>query len=159
MSLLSPYSWIPKDPRAAIGTCASLGQNAVAFNPPLQPFMTGGSGAGPIPASAVAAYAWPPTTIASAGPATNLPYYTPTASVPTLAVPTFGSAQATGSFDAGNGWFNSQVGPVGYVEVSDCTYPDPWGGVQAPIPTEPCGPGLQKRVPTPQPGPTPPPTK
>jgi glucan 1,3-beta-glucosidase len=148
---------MPLDPRSATGMCASLGQGAVYFTPPFQPYQTGGPGAGPIPSSAADAYAWPPTTIQAAGPVTDLPYYTVTASVPTLPAPTFNTAEATGSYSAGDGWYNSQDPPAGYVPISTCSYPDPWLGVFAAVPTAPCGPGLQKREPIPEPGPTPPP--
>lgn len=143
--------WMPKDPRQANGACAALGKSAEQFTPPLKPSQTGGPGAGPIEPSAAAQYAWPPAAINSAGDASLLPYYTRTAAVPTLPAPTFGSAIATATYDAGNGWFNSQDQPAGYAPVSGCDYPDPWGGLHVPVPTAPCGPGLQKRHPDPLP--------
>ncbi|KAH0830445.1 exo-beta-1,3-glucanase [Lanmaoa asiatica] len=77
--------WMPLDPRTASGVCANQG----IWSPPLQPWQTGGAGAGQIPASVSNEYAWPPATISNAGAVTSLPSYTPTGTVATLPPPTF----------------------------------------------------------------------
>lgn len=127
--------WIPADPRSASGSC----NNTNPWSPPLAPWQTGGSGAGSIVPSATATLAWPPASISNAGPVSLLPTYTPTGTVPTLAVPTFTGSTTATTFSAGNGWQNPQDTQGAFVSVAGCTYPDPWSGVGAPIPTAPCG--------------------
>lgn len=129
--------WIPTDPRAAIGACG----NTSPWQAPLAAWQTGGAGAGSIDPSVSASLPWPPTAISNAGAATVLPQYTATGPVPTLPAPTF-TASHTTSFSVGNGWANAQDTQSAYVAIKGCSYPDPWSGVGASVPTAACtGPG------------------
>ncbi|EMD38346.1 glycoside hydrolase family 5 protein [Gelatoporia subvermispora B] len=120
--------WMPTDPRQAVGICEST----APFNPPLQPWQTGGAGAGQIPASFSSSFAWPPATISNAGAATLLPTYTQTGSVPTLPAPTL---SATASINAGDGWNNASDTASMFVPIATCNYLNPWcGEVPAPSP-------------------------
>lgn len=67
--------------------------------------------------------------------ATDLPQYTPTAAVPTLANPTFTSAS---SVDVGNGWNNAADTAGLMTDIASCTYLDPWVGTNAAAPTALC---------------------
>ncbi|KZS99132.1 glycoside hydrolase [Sistotremastrum niveocremeum HHB9708] len=142
--------WIPTDPRSAVGTCQKLGHSADQFQPPLQSWQTGGAGAGNIPASVQHAIQWPPTTMSFATDVTLLPSYTPTGVNPTLPGPTFtptpsATVTATTTVDPGSGWANPQDTQGAYVEITGCTYPDPWGGLLVPIPNAPCAAAGSKR--------------
>ncbi|KIY61922.1 glycoside hydrolase family 5 protein [Cylindrobasidium torrendii FP15055 ss-10] len=114
--------WMPEDPREAIGKCG----NTAPFQGSLQPWQTGGEGAGTITA-ATGDYAWPPATISNGGAPTELPSYTNTGSIPTLTADKTVSAQATQTkVDIGNGWNNADD-KEGYVaKINGCTYLDPW---------------------------------
>ena len=129
--------WLPTDPRTASGAC----NNTNPWSPPLAAWQTGGAGAGSMNPSATATLVWPPATISNAGPASLLPTYTSTGTVPTLAVPTFTATNPATTFSAGNGWQNAQDTGGAYVSIVGCTYPDPWSGVGAPMPTAACGGG------------------
>ena len=91
---------MPKDPRQALGKCASLGVTLAPFDGTYQAWQTGG--AGTISPSATANLVWPPTSITSdpAGSVTALPQYTATGTLSTLLPPPF-SASVTAS--VGNG--------------------------------------------------------
>jgi glucan 1,3-beta-glucosidase len=128
---------MPTDPRTSIGAC----NNSNPWSGTLAPWQTGGAGAGSINPSVTSTLAWPPATISNAGPASLLPTYTPTGTIPTLAVPTFTASNPATTFNAGNGWLNAQDTGGAYVPIVGCTYPDPWSGVGAPMPTAPCGGG------------------
>ncbi|KAF8522133.1 glycoside hydrolase family 5 protein [Hysterangium stoloniferum] len=135
-------NWLPKDPRAAVGSCP----NTAAFAGPLLAWQTGGAGAGSLAATDVAALPWPPATISNAGPVSVLPTYTATGPVPTLPAPTITATDPATTFNAGNGWANAQDTMMAYVPVTGCSYPDPWSGVSAPTPTAPCtGAGARRR--------------
>ncbi|TRM62675.1 glycoside hydrolase family 5 protein [Schizophyllum amplum] len=123
--------WMPKDPREAAGTCG----NPSPWTGPLEAWQTGGSGAGDIAATATASLDWPPATISHGGAPTDLPQYTPTAAVPTLANPTFTSAS---SVDVGNGWNNAADTAGLMTDIASCTYLDPWVGTNAAAPTALC---------------------
>lgn len=117
--------WIPEDPREATGACGG----SSLFNPPLQPWQTGGAGAGNIPSSVTSAYPWPPASISAAGAISLLPSYTPTGPIPTLPVPTLttsSGSMATPTVDVGNGWNNPSDTAGFYVEIPGCKYLDPW---------------------------------
>lgn len=127
---------MPKDPRSAIGAC----KNADPRAGPLTPWQTGGAGAGQIPASILASYRWPPTSISNAGAATLLPSYTPTGTIPTLPAPTF-SPTGTASksvINAGSGWQNPSDTAGAMVAISSCSYLDPWIGPDAQPPSPLC---------------------
>lgn len=126
--------WIPADPRVAAGYC----NNSSPFTETLKPFQTGGVGAGEIPASVSSEFAWPPATVSNAGPASLLPSYTQTGPIPTLPPPTITASSPATTFNAGNGWANAQDTLAAYTPISGCSYPDPWSGVGAPLPTAPC---------------------
>jgi hypothetical protein len=67
------------------------------------------------------------------GHASLLPTYTPTGTVPTLAVRTFTALSR--HLSAGNGWANAQDTGGTFAPISGCSYPDPWSGVGAPVPS------------------------
>ncbi|KAG6334871.1 hypothetical protein ID866_4212 [Astraeus odoratus] len=146
--------WMPKDPRAASGTCAD--QNI--WSPPLQAWQTGGAGAGQIPASASQAYAWPPATISNAGAVTRLPSYTPTGTVATLPPPTFTvtSSKSVMTASAGDGWNNPSDTAGEMVAIATCSYLNPWIGPSAAPPSPLCSTGAAARA-VPQPTITSPP--
>lgn len=128
---------MPTDPRVADGAC-----NVPGFDQAHQPYMTGGVGAGDVPASVTGLYPWPPASITNSPglPAlavTELPAYTPTGSPLTLPPPSFEAASTT--INAGNGIFNPQVTLAAYVEVGNCQYPDRYLGDGAAIPVPACG--------------------
>ncbi|KAG6877570.1 hypothetical protein C0993_005984 [Termitomyces sp. T159_Od127] len=97
--------WMPTDPRTALGTCASLGASGSDFDGEFQPWQTGGVGAGTIAPSSTANFPWPPATISNVeAPGNQLPTYTPTGTIVSLAPPTL-TASATTSVDVGNGYY------------------------------------------------------
>lgn len=130
--------WMPKDPREASGICG----NTNPWTPPLQPWQTGGAGAGNIPSSVTASLAWPPPTISNAGALSLLPSYTPTGPIPTLSGPTFTAASSgstpTASIDVGNGWANPADTAGLMVAAASCSYLDPWVGPTAAPPSPLC---------------------
>lgn len=138
---------MPPDPRVADGSCPQPG-----FDRALQPWQTGGTGAGDIPAEATNV-AWPPAQIVlSPTPApvmvsaALLPSYTPTGTLITLPTPTF--ANATVTVDAGNGVANPAVTQGAWVPIAGCAYINEYDGNGAAIPTPACGaPGLAAREP------------
>ncbi|KAG6854911.1 hypothetical protein C0991_009734 [Blastosporella zonata] len=136
--------WMPTDPRSAIGYCG----NSNPWSPPLEAWQTGGAGAGNIPASVTSAMAWPPPVISNGGPIASLPAYTPTGTLITLPVPTFtassGSA-ATATANAGSGWANSADTAGMYVDISSCSYLDPWIGPTANPPSPLCSSAARRR--------------
>lgn len=132
--------WMPKDPTVADGLCT-----AMTYDGSLQPYHTGGAGAGTLSPSVVAQYTWPPAQISSTSytegalpatppmlDATALPSYTPTGTVIVLPTPTFFGA--TKSVDAGNGIFNPQATESMWVPVAGCAYPEVYSGNTAPNP-------------------------
>jgi glucan 1,3-beta-glucosidase len=143
--------WIPNDPREAIGYCESnnLVPSPTAFTG-YQPFMTGGVGAGTIPAAASSQYAWPLTQLVSsvsAGTAlfyaqtdlSRLPQYTRTAAPMSAPTPTFTDLPSS---------ISSQLVPTAslapqsaFTAVAGCTYPNEYSGNGIPIPTSACGAG------------------
>jgi glucan 1,3-beta-glucosidase len=123
--------WMPTDPRTAAGTCG----NTSPWQGPLQPYQTGGAGAGNIPASVTSSLAWPPATISNGGAITSLPSYTPTASLITLSPPTF-SPSVTVSL--GNGWANPSDTTKMMTNIATCSYLDPWVGPTAAPPSPLC---------------------
>ncbi|KAF9044947.1 glycoside hydrolase superfamily [Panaeolus papilionaceus] len=128
--------WMPRDPRAAIGTC---GRASTPFNG-FQPWVTGGVGAGTLPAAQTAAYAWPPTDInAAIAPVAQLPMYTPTGVINTLPVPTYTDSKGN-AIVRGNGWANPRDTVPAPTPVAGCTYPDGWDALSAAPP--PCAVGI-----------------
>ncbi|KAH7889854.1 exo-beta-1,3-glucanase [Phlebopus sp. FC_14] len=136
--------WMPKDPRTASGTCADQG----IWSPPLQPWQTGGAGAGQIDPSVAQSYAWPPATISNAGAVTLLPSYTPTGAVATLPPPTFTftSNGHASTANAGNGWQNPSDNAGEMVNIATCSYLDPWIGPSAAPPSPLCSGGAAARA-------------
>ncbi|KAJ6502722.1 glycoside hydrolase [Mycena vitilis] len=138
--------WMPTDPRAAHGKCASIGVTGEQFPGTFSAWQTGGSGAGTIAASATNAFGqWPPATISNVDAAdlTLMPTYTATGSVPTLTYITpsvTGSASAAPSptVSVGNGWFDSSDTTPGVTAVAGCTYPAAWSALSLPAPTALC---------------------
>ncbi|KAK0458473.1 exo-beta-1,3-glucanase [Desarmillaria tabescens] len=119
--------WLPKDPRDAVGTCGN--------SSPWTGTLSAGSGS--IPASVSSSLSWPPATISNGGALTLLPSYTPTGVVPTLPAQTV-TASATASIDAGDGWNNSGDKDGLMVNISSCSYLDPWVGPTAAPPSPLC---------------------
>lgn len=126
--------WIPKDPRTAIGFCASQGLSGPneGFDGTYAPNMVGSDRNPTLRtgsfASAEGQYdQWPPaaikqnegTTIGAAQMAL-MPTLTQTAKPVTLAMPTEYKS-ATG---VGNGWTNPSDTALDYAEISGCAYPE-----------------------------------
>ncbi|KAJ7028466.1 exo-beta-1,3-glucanase [Mycena alexandri] len=129
--------WIPKDPREAIGHCASVLGSSQIFDGTLQASATG---AGPtsIDAAQTSLHTFPPTTLSPSYSGTQvglLPTYTATGKVKTLFAPTFAAAPTAA---VGNGWNNSADTALAYVPVAGCTYPDTWNAVNASVPMATC---------------------
>lgn len=135
------HGWIPTDPRAAIGTCAALGEIGPQFDGVYQAYQTGGPGAGTIVAASVTSYGqYPPTPINGlplGAIQSLLPTYTSTSAVPTLPPPTF-SPSPSPSVSAGNGWFDSGDTGLAPTQVQGCTYPNAWDAVSSAMPTALC---------------------
>ncbi|RDB14918.1 putative glucan 1,3-beta-glucosidase D [Hypsizygus marmoreus] len=130
--------WIPKDPREAIGHCASVLQSSQTFDGTFLAAATGGAGAGNIDPIQTSLHAFPPATILpsfSGAQISLLPTYTATGAIKTLPAPTFTAAP---SAMVGSGWNNADDNVLAYVPVSGCEYPDPWNAVDAPLPATPC---------------------
>lgn len=128
--------WLPTDPREALGACAALGVPAGnPFPGTMQPWQTGGAGAGEFAPAATVGLEWPPAALGPSYPvAAYLPTYTPTGTHTTLAVPS-----VTG-VDAGDGWTNDQDQIPLMVPIASCEYPDAYGGATMPQPIIPfCG--------------------
>ncbi|KAA1471083.1 exo-beta-1,3-glucanase [Dentipellis sp. KUC8613] len=122
--------WMPTDPRTAAGTCG----NTSPFSGPLAPNQVGGQGAAKLDPAVSSEFAWPPTTISGAdGPATQLPLYTPTGTIPTLGVPTF-TASGASTVSVGNGWANPSDSKGAYVPIASCSYLSPWVESNAAVP-------------------------
>ena len=127
--------FLPADPRQSRGFC--LSNNAVRkakplhlhpWNGSLKPYQTGGVGAGVIEPTELAKYdTFPPATLTRDLVASVLPTYTQTGSPIVLKGLALGPTP-TGAGE-GRGWF---------VPVEGCSYPNPWNGVKAPIPTAAC---------------------
>ncbi len=125
---------MPKDPREALGTCATLDVDGTDFDGTFLSWQTGGAGAGDIPAASTSEFPWPPATIANAGAAvTELPSYTPTGTIVSLPPPTL-TATSTGSIDVGSGWANTADTVPAPTPIAGCKYPDPWDAVDAAVP-------------------------
>ncbi|KAG8929654.1 hypothetical protein FRC01_003966 [Tulasnella sp. 417] len=119
--------WMPDDPTQATGVCGNTSPAQ-----PLTAEMIGGAGAGDISASVRAADPWPPAQLNPGNlNADNVPVYTPTGTIPTLAMPTPTTGTADGWYDA------ADTRPI-YTPIAGCTYPDAWGSADAANPG-PCG--------------------
>ncbi|KAJ6583920.1 exo-beta-1,3-glucanase [Mycena vulgaris] len=120
--------WIPKDPREAIGHCASVLGSAQIFDGTL-PASATGAGPTSIDAAQTALHAFPPTTLMPSFAGTQvalLPTYTATGKVKTLFAPTFTAAPTAA---VGNGWNNSADTALAYVT---------WNAINASVPTAAC---------------------
>lgn len=151
--------WIPTNPRNAIGHCVSLGvAQDTPFDGTFEPWQTGG-GDGALRETDLARYgAWPPPSVGVAGsgslmPASLLPTYTATGTIPTLSTYPFPAPTPSASFDGGDGWFNSADTAPGLTTVAGCSYPNPWDATAAAVPAAVCtgAPARRKREPIPQP--------
>jgi len=128
--------WIPKDPREAVGHCASVLGSSSAFDGNYPATATGGAGAGTIDPAQITSHAFPPPTISPTFTQVNLlPTYTPTGTLKTLFAPTFTAAPKA---VVGNGWNNPSDNAPAYVPVAGCTYPDPWNASSAQLPATTC---------------------
>ncbi|EKM79666.1 hypothetical protein AGABI1DRAFT_114151 [Agaricus bisporus var. burnettii JB137-S8] len=135
--------WIPRDPREAIGHCASVLKSSQIFDGNYPVTATGGVGAGTVNPSQASSHAFPPPTIGPSFSGTQialLPTYTPTGSLKTLPAPSFTAAP---SAKVGTGWDNPSDSSLAFVPVNGCQYPDAWNAVNATLPRNPCtGSGL-----------------
>lgn len=140
--------WMPENPRTVAGACTSLvSENGFTVSmspypaPTLSAWMTGGAGAGTMLNQTMSSQfaAWPPTAL-GATPTEFLPTYTPTGSVMTMPVTTPTSYPSgfasTGSID--DGWFQPSDTAGWATPVAGCSYPNPWSGAGAPVPTTQC---------------------
>ncbi|KAI0831504.1 glycoside hydrolase [Trametes gibbosa] len=120
--------WMPTDPRLSEGACDS----SDPFNGPLQPWQTGGAGAGQIPATAQAALAWPPQSLTNIADLATVPQYTQTGTLATLPPPTVTavSGKATSTLSEGS-WNNPTDTASMWVPIATCGYLDPWMGPNA----------------------------
>ncbi|KAK7053529.1 glycoside hydrolase family 5 protein [Favolaschia claudopus] len=136
--------WMPRDPRTAIGKCASIGIRGNQFNGKFKAWQTGGAGAGTIAPSVRSEFAWPPATLSRIGaPMSLLPTYTATGSVPTLAYVTptpraDTSSTPTPTVTMPNGWFDEKDTAGGMTAISGCNYPNAWRALDLPAPTARC---------------------
>ncbi|KAJ7075788.1 exo-beta-1,3-glucanase [Mycena belliarum] len=129
--------WIPKDPREAIGHCASVLNSSQIFDGTL-PASATGVGPTTIDAAQTSLHTFPPTTLMPSFAGTQvglLPTYTATGKVKTLFAPTFTAAPTA---IVGTGWSNSADTALAYVPVAGCTYPDTWNAINASVPTTTC---------------------
>ncbi|KAI6101447.1 glycoside hydrolase family 5 protein [Pisolithus croceorrhizus] len=128
--------WIPKDPRAAVGTCAALGVSGPIFDGTFQSWQTGGAGAGTIAPSSVSYTANTPRHQLMPTSRLILPTGSP---IPTLPPPTF-SPKPPSSVSIGNGWYDEDDQALSPTEVVGCSYPSAWDAVSSPMPTAFCPP-------------------
>ncbi|KAI0825018.1 glycoside hydrolase [Trametes gibbosa] len=120
--------WMPTDPRDSQGACDS----SEPFIGPLKAWMTGGSGAGQIPATAQAALAWPPPSLTNIDDTATIPQYTQTGSpisLPALTI-TAVSGETTSTSTEGS-WNNPSDTARLWVPIASCGYLDPWMGPSA----------------------------
>ncbi|KAI0333252.1 glycoside hydrolase [Cubamyces sp. BRFM 1775] len=133
--------WMPPDPRAASGKCQHFGAPMVPFDGNFQPWQVGGAGAGNVAPDATAGLAWPPALgNVPAAEQAQLPQYTPTGTLSTLAPPTFTTPGVTVTAAIGNGWTNAQDRTPAMAPIAGCAYPDAWDALDAPIPAGGCQP-------------------
>ncbi|RPD66329.1 glycoside hydrolase [Lentinus tigrinus ALCF2SS1-7] len=118
--------WMPKDPRLSEGAC----DNSDPFNPPLQAWQTGGSGAGDVPQTFLDSFTWPPTSLTNLADVATAPQYTATGTIVTLPAPSI-TASGTASVNLGNGWNNPSDTAQMFVPIATCGYLDPWMGPSA----------------------------
>ncbi|KAF8651973.1 hypothetical protein AX16_004616 [Volvariella volvacea WC 439] len=130
--------WIPRDPREAIGHCASMLNETQPFDGQYPSTATGGFGAGSVADWQTSMHSFPPATISPSFTGTQialLPTYTPTGTIRTLFAPTFTSAP---NAIVGDGWNNDADNSLAYVPVAGCPYPNAWDAVNATLPSSPC---------------------
>ena len=166
---------MPKDPRQAVGSCQRVAarQNrpdtplTMPFNPPLEPWMTGGTGAGELPFWATEVLLFPPSTQIDGASASDLPHFVPGGTPITLDPGPTPKTMAPG-VTLGNGWHNPNDGGVWYsasigdeetltrtVPAPGCKYASPYATAPTPPPC-PAQDALRRRDQTP-PEPTAPP--
>ena len=112
---------MPKDPRPAVGACERMAaeQNrpevplTVPFNPPLEPWMTGGERAGELPFWATEVLRFPPSTQADGASVADLPHYI-TGGSPITLRPGPTPTSLPPSVTVGNGWHNPNDQGVWY---------------------------------------------
>ncbi|KAM0748832.1 glycoside hydrolase [Meredithblackwellia eburnea MCA 4105] len=122
--------WIPRDPRNALGSCesytAAMGAEAprlVEWDGTLQPWQTGGEGAGDIDIEQDDKYGtFPPLKLKNKMVVADLPRYTPTG------IPKVLKGVDPKSVQKG-GW---------YVPVKGCEYLGSWTDLDTPLPTKTC---------------------
>ncbi|KAF9068669.1 glycoside hydrolase family 5 protein [Rhodocollybia butyracea] len=135
--------WMPTDPRAAAGVCG----NSAPWSPPLATNQLGTNPSATLAASVTAQYPWPPATITFGGKAAQVPVYTPTGAIPTLATPTFtqSGAKVTTTPSVGSGWENAADNAGLMVNIATCSYLDPWIGTTVAPPSPLCSAGASKK--------------
>ncbi|OCF39284.1 glucan 1,3-beta-glucosidase [Kwoniella heveanensis CBS 569] len=139
------HGWVPKDPREAIGTCEGDGVTSNPWDGTFSnPAVTGGSGAGQIPASQSAQYPWPPASISNAEDIDSLYQYTQIADPITLPAATFTSPGSTATIDAGDGWHQPSDTRKAYAAITGCSYAPEYSAVNFNMPASACGAGLSQ---------------
>lgn len=138
--------WIPDDPREAEGHCQRVANKVpqVTFTG-YQPFMTGGVGAGEVPASASVEYPWPLTSMEPSFVATDMSrLYQYTRTGPPLSPPSLAP-----SYSALPSNVSSAMAPTttyaavpAFATVSGCSYPPIYSAHDLSLPaTSACGAG------------------
>ena len=122
---------MPLDPRAALGACGA--SSGPAFDGTFAPWMTGGAGAGTVPASQTTIYPYPPTDLQGTL-VSGLPLYTSTGAIATLVAPT-PTGSGGNAISPGDGWFNANDAQSAPTPIAGCVYPDPWDALDATAPT------------------------
>ncbi|KAG8934183.1 hypothetical protein FRC02_010449 [Tulasnella sp. 418] len=137
--------WMPTDPRQSVGVCG--GANPA---PPLTPAMVGEE-TQQFTDALRQQFPWPPlefpaSTGQQEGPSrvvSELPTYTPTGTIPILAMPTHTMANGKVFESNADGWFSEDKTPV-YVPVQGCTYPNQWDALNVDVPPTCTGSGSRR---------------
>ncbi|WVR06874.1 hypothetical protein IAU60_003910 [Kwoniella sp. DSM 27419] len=137
------HGWIPKDPREAVGICAGDGVTPNVWDGIFSnPAVTGGAGAGVIPASESAQYPWPPVSLSNAPDIDSLYQYTQIADPITMPAATFTAPGSSSTIDAGNGWYQPSDTRKAYAPIPSCSYAPEYSAVNFNMPASACGAGL-----------------
>lgn len=138
--------WIPDDPREAEGHCQRVANKVpqVTFTG-YQPFMTGGVGAGQIPAAASVEYPWPLTSMMPDFVATDMDrLYQYTRTGAPLAPPSLAPSYSVLPTSVSSALVptTTYAARPAYATVSGCSYPDIYAGHNMSLPaTSACGAG------------------
>ena len=127
------HGYMPSDPRSGRGACNAMADKynvrpptPAPFNGRLQPWMTGGAGAGQIAPTQLASYGtWPPASLA------NVPAAPPSVSLDVALLPTLTATGAPLSLSAsptptGYRGLQQVLNTPYFTPVAGCSYMDPW---------------------------------